>query len=104
MKIRDRVYKKCSECGTSRLISDVVWGCDGCGIEIELRTNNTLFCTNYHADGENDHHHFCSWKCFFDFLPTIQIDYFMDFPYLGAYIKQEGLTMADFWKALKGKE
>jgi len=27
-------------------------------------------------------YHFCSWRCVFDYLPTISSDYFVSLPYL----------------------
>ncbi len=102
MKIKDVVREKCSECGKSNRISDEIYGCDVCGNVIDLNNGyDFLRSANFHTDSENENFQLCSWKCFFALLQTIEVDYFLDFPVLSADTLQKGLTIADFWRAVK---
>jgi len=66
-----------------------------------METDDYLRATNFHRDGEHDELTFCSWSCFFTMLPKIVIDHFLNIPYLNAENMGEGLTIRNFWQAVK---
>ena len=109
MILKERKYKKCECCGTSKLVSDESYGCDGCKKPIDdlLQNNNKNFADYLEVTVFNNntsdatHLHFCSWECVFNKLNTIKADRFITLPYLTYEKTVKGQTVKDFWKAIK---
>lgn len=108
MILKEAEYSKCGECGRRKeLVSQEVWCCDKCKTEVssphdEERTYLSLKV--FYNDNKNQHLQFCSWKCVFDFLKTIQrtknkCDYFVDLPSIFFDDMKPGYK--DFMNALK---
>jgi hypothetical protein len=102
MIIEDKQWQECPTCHRKNLLRDYVYGCDNCGKEIDLNFQDEyLLATNFHHDGEHQDLIFCSWQCFFAKLRALRIDCFLKMPYLSADISAEGLTIRNFWQAVK---
>jgi len=96
MIIKEEEWQNCPECGRPKVTRERVHGCDECGKELDLDSRaDYLWCTNFHQNGEHDEFNVCSWVCFFAKLPKIEIDEFMDFPYLTPD------TIQEFWAAIR---
>ena len=68
-----------------KVCSPAVYGCDECGAVIETWPNKdeTLQLTVHYSDyREAEDFHLCSWECVLKYLPKIETDYFIDFPFL----------------------
>jgi len=65
-KVKTTYSASCDQCGTilGSYISDRDW--------LEIRAFQKDF------DGETDEYDFCSWLCFFRYLPRIKCDHFVD--------------------------
>ena len=105
MIIKDREYEVCPECGCRQLVSDYVYGCDGCGKEILLGKHDeylstTVFQQPSFEDNVEDFH-FCCWLCFFRKLRELRTTNFIKMPFLTFDSEQEGLRVDDFWMAVK---
>lgn len=109
MIVREREYKECPSCHRRELVRDEAYGCDACGMEIDLsakRNNNYLDITVFRHDTESEpqHLHYCSWKCLFDALPKIRTDYFVSLPYISYDDKSKRTGKNAFFAELKKKK
>ena len=86
MIIKEAVWEKCTTgCGNRTRVSDEEYGCDECEKEIDFSNHESyLDITVFREDSEkrNENLHFCSWKCLFKKLPTIECDHFINIPYI----------------------
>ena len=102
MIILEAEYKVCESCGRRELVKDREYGCDQCKKLIVMDDGNYDFlsCTVFHRGLNSEEYHFCSWRCFFAKLTELETDDFIDFPVLSFERRNEGCTVADFWRAV----
>ena len=101
MKLKERLYRICTECGQDKTISQESFGCDGCKKSIDNR--QYLDLSVFHSKDHTEHLQFCSWLCLLRKLPKIETDYFINLPFLTFNNSLEkGIRAKDFLAALRG--
>lgn len=80
MLVKKAVYEKVMV-EKNQLVSPNVYGCDCCEKEI-CQDDNKLKLTVFKHNDEGEDLEFCSWKCVFKYIPTINCDYFVSLPFL----------------------
>jgi len=106
MIIKQRVSRKCKECGLSKLVKHEEYGCDNCKAPIEPDKSaidrDHLRVTVFHQHREEtDTLEFCSWECVFRKLRELKTDHFIDLPYLSFERTNPEMGVDAFWKAIR---
>ena len=92
--------RQCSGCeGTGvREATEHSFTCDNCDVDIDMNVDGgRLDTTVFHDDGEAERYYYCSWRCVFKHLPTLETDYFIALPYLN----YNNSRSKEFFKYLK---
>jgi hypothetical protein len=101
MIIKPAQYKKIRKTVTVQAVEEQ-YGCDCCKKKIIPWDQERLQLRVFrNPGGECTDHHFCSWKCVFKFVPTIDCNYFFDLPYVSFDNKTKGMTAKDFFEVIK---
>lgn len=95
-----RKTKTCKECGHVENISQAIYKCDCCKKILEEVHLTTSVWRNT-EDSDPKGYHFCSWKCFLKKMSKVRIGHFMDFPLLDCGRVKPGLSVKEFWKAVR---
>ena len=85
MLLKDESWKNCKSCKRrTTIIRQSIFGCDACKKVIDMNQKNRSYLefTVFNHSDTNVHHHLCSWRCAFKWLPTVKTDYFISLPYL----------------------
>jgi len=107
MIIKEREYKVCPECGDKKLVKEEKYGCDNCEKPIDFDKQDEerehLDITVFYKDEscEAKHLHFCSWRCVFEKLKTINTDSFISLPYLSFDMVNREMGAEGFREALR---
>ena len=103
MIIKEREWNTCSCCGSRKLKSEEVYGCDECRKEIDLNQPDRahLEAAVFHHGSESKHLHFCSWRCVIKGLRKVKTDHFISLPFLLYDEAGKGLRARDFFALLK---
>ena len=98
MIIKDAQCETCKSCGSEKLITEEIHGCDCCHREISSQDSLelTVFNDPKIEDEETEHFHFCCWKCVFEFLPNVKANHFVNLPWLHYDAAAEGCKVEDF--------
>jgi hypothetical protein len=107
MKLKDREWATCECCKQrTKVVQEESFGCDYCQEPIDdlmdNKDSNPLDVTVFYNDDRPVKHlHFCSWRCVFGILPSIETDHFLTLPYLSFGPEMSsGQTPADFFEAM----
>lgn len=102
MIIKERVYQECKCCGSRKMVSDEEYGCDNCGKPIDMfNGDNHLGATVHWRDKDAEGLHFCSWRCTFSKLSTVNTDYFISWPLVSFDESHPDRDAAAFWQAVR---
>lgn len=103
MLIKEVQYNYCECCGSNNGIkTEAVYGCDEC--KTPFNDSNRLEVTVFMKADYSIAYSFCSWKCVFANLPTIECDSFITLPLVQFKDGEGDGTAAELFELLKAKE